>query len=246
MGTRIEGSVVLVSGANRGIGRALVEALLRRGAARVYAGARRVEGLSDVVAEYPDRVVPIGLDVTDAQSVEAAAAQSSDINMMINNAGVATAIPLRLGDALQGFRHELNVNVLGLLGLTQAVLPTLLRNGGAVVNIASLASLVNFTLAPTYGASKAAAHSLTQALRMDLAGTGIQVSAVYPGPVDTDMSRDVPFEKASATEVADAILDGVEAGDEEIFPDAMARELGALYFRDPKALEKQVAAMIAA
>ena len=240
MGRRIEGTVALVTGANRGIGKAFVEALLARGAARVYATARRPEALAGLAARHGDRVRALALDVTDPVAVAAAAEAAPDVRLLVNNAGVATVAPLLEHAALTALRVDLDVNVLALLDVTRAFAPALVRHGGVVVNLGSVASLVNFPLLPTYSVSKAATHSLTQALRAALAPQGVLVAGVYPGPVDTDMGQAVPFDKTPAPDVAHAVLDGVEAGDEEIFPDVMARGIGASYYADPRALERQV------
>lgn len=248
MTRHIAGSTAFVTGSNRGIGLAITEALLERGARRVYAAARRLDSLEGLLERWEERVVPVALDVTDAEAVAAAAALARDVDLLVNNAGVAgrMGVSILAGEALDTARWEMEVNYFGLLRVSRALAPALQANApAAVVNIASLASLVNFPFAATYSVSKAAAHSASQALRVAL-GDGVTVSAVYPGPVDTDMAADVPMEKASAAEVAHAILDGVERGDEEIFPDPMSAQMGAAYGDAPKAMERNVVAMAAA
>lgn len=245
---RIEGRRALVTGANRGIGRAITEALLDNGAAKVYAGARRPETLADLQEKYGDRLVPVTLDVTNREQVRAAAEVAGDIDLLVNNAGVAEHRDSSFEDEqwIESGRREFEVNVLGTLDVTQAFAPVLARNGGgAVVNVISVAGLVNFPLFLSYSLSKAAVHSLTQSTRIFLAAQGTQVLGVYPGPVETDMTEGIPFEKVSPRSVADAILAGIESGTEEIFPDPMAQQFGALYAGDPKALEHQVAEMAA-
>jgi short-subunit dehydrogenase len=144
-------------------------------------------------------------------------------------------------------RQEMDVNYFGTLAVTQAFAPVLAFNGGgAVVNIGSMAGLVNFAMVATYSASKAAVHSLTQATRLMLGAQGTQVFGVYPGPIDTRMSADLTWDKVSPADAAQAILRGVEAGHEEIFPDPMSAGLGTSYLTDPKGLERQMAAMAAA
>lgn len=248
-GQSIAGTVGFVTGANRGIGRALVEALVERGASKVYAAARRPETLRGLAAAHGERVVPVTLDVTRREQVRGAAEAAGDVSLLINNAGVAAdaggRFPVEEG-WVDAARHELEVNVLGLLDVTRAFAPVLEANGGgSVVNLASVAALVHFPLLPSYSASKAAVHSLTQGMRMALGGQGTRVVGVYPGPVDTDMAEGVPFEKTSPEAVAAAILDAVEAGTEEVLPDPMSAQLGGLFFHDPKELERQVAAMAA-
>jgi NAD(P)-dependent dehydrogenase (short-subunit alcohol dehydrogenase family) len=245
MAFRIAGTTALVTGANRGIGRALVEALLARGATKVYATARRPEALAEVVAASSGRVVPLTLDVTRPEEVRAAAAAAGDVRLLFNNAGVVAKFDGALTDSgwLAAARDEFEVNVLGLLSVTQAFAPILARQGGgAILNVCSVAGLVAVPVLATYSASKAAVHSLTQATRMLLAPQGTFVAGVYPGPIDTDMARDIPMEKTSPAEAALAILDGLEAGNEEIFPDRTSQQLGELFLHSPKALERHIAA----
>ena len=245
MAVQIAGTTALVTGANRGIGRALVEALLARGAARVYATARRPEALGDLVARYGERVVPMRLDVTRPSEVRAVVAQAGDVQLLINNAGIVAKFGGELTDAdwMTAARDEFEVNVLGALSVTQAFAPALTgRAGAAVVNISSVAGLVAFPFLASYSASKAALHSLTQATRALLAPNGVHVVGVYPGPIDTDLAKPFEMVKTAPEAAANAILDGLEEGREEIFPDPMAREVGELFLRDPKALERQFAA----
>ena len=236
---RIEGAVALVTGANRGIGRALTEALLARGARKVYATARNPEALR---ALRDERLVALRLDVTDADQIRAAAEAASDVDLVFNNAGLA--LPGGIADeaALDRARREMEVNYFGPLQLLRRLAPALARNGGgAVVNVDSTAGLTNVPFIPTYSASKAALHSLTQGLRAALRAQGIRVFGVYPGPVDTDMAKDIPMAKTPARDVARAIVDGLVAGTEDIFPDPMAKEFGESFLKGPKALEEQLA-----
>ena len=231
---RVSGGVILVTGANRGIGKALVEEALKRGARRVYAGARRPFAHAD------SRVTPLTLDVTDAAQIRAAVEKVDSLDMLINNAGISLRSELSDRAALE--RH-LAVNLFGAHDVTQAFLPLLARSKGSIVNILSLASLAAVPFDPSYSISKAAAFSLSQSLRALLAGRGVSVHAVFAGPIDTDMARGLDIPKASPESAARAILDGVERGDEDIFPDPMSEALkegwrdGAL-----KALERQFAA----
>jgi NAD(P)-dependent dehydrogenase (short-subunit alcohol dehydrogenase family) len=241
---KIEGAVALVTGANRGIGRALTEALLTRGAKKVYATARNPEALRDL---HDARLVLLRLDVTDGDQIRAAADAASDVEVVFNNAGVALAGGIADATMLGQARREMEVNYFGPLQLLQRLAPSLARNGGgAVVNIGSAAGLTSIPFLPTYSASKAALHSLTQAARILLGAQGTSVFGVYAGPVDTDMSRGLPFPKTSARDVAFAILDGIEAGQEDIFPDPFALDFGRRFGSSPKASERQIAAMAAA
>ncbi len=239
---RIEGAVALVTGANRGIGRALTEALLTRGARKVYAAARNPEALKDL---RDARLVALRLDVSDSELIRAAAEAASDVELVFNNAGVALATGIADATVLGQARREMEVNYFGPLQLLQRLAPTLARNGGgAVVNIGSAAGLTNLPFLPTYSASKAALHSLTQAARILLGAQGTSVFGVYAGPVDTDMSRELAFPKSSPRDVALAILDGIEAGQEDIFPDPFAVDFGRQFESSPKASERQIAAMV--
>jgi NAD(P)-dependent dehydrogenase (short-subunit alcohol dehydrogenase family) len=238
---KIEGAVALVTGANRGIGRALTEALLARGVKKVYATARNPESLR---ALRDQRLVSLRLDVTDADQIRAVGEAASDVELVFNNAGVA--LPGGIADltVFERARREMEVNYFGPLQLLHRLAPSLARNGGgAVVNIGSTAGLTNVPFIPTYSASKAALHSLTQAARILLGTQGTAVFGVYPGPVDTDMTRGFEMPKSSPRDVAVAILDGIEAGQEDIFPDPFAVDFGRQFASSPKASERQMAAM---
>src|SRR5262245_33876735 len=244
MTQRINGRVALVTGANRGIGRALTEALLARGARKVYATARHLEALR---ALRDERVVPLQLDLTDMEQIRAIGDTVSDVELVFNNAGVALARAIADPALVEQARREMEVNYFGPLQLLHRLSPTLARNGGgAVINVGSAAGLTNLPFVPTYSASKAALHSLTQAARALLGSQSTSVFGVYPGPVDTDMSRDFAVPKASPRDVAFAILDGIEAGQEDIFPDPYAVDFGRQFESSPKGAERQMAAMIAA
>jgi NAD(P)-dependent dehydrogenase (short-subunit alcohol dehydrogenase family) len=241
---RVEGAVALVTGANRGIGRALTEALLSRGVRKVYATARNPEALR---GQRDERLVSLRLDVTDVDQIRAAEEAASDVEIVFNNAGVALPGGIADSTVLDRARREMEVNYFGPLQLLQRLAPTLARNGGgAVVIIGSTAGLTNVPIIPTYSASKAALHSLTQAARFLLGAQGTSVYGVYPGPVDTDMTRGFDLPKASSRDVAFAILDGIEAGQEDIFPDPFAVDFSRQFGASPKASERQVAAMAAA
>jgi len=241
---KIEGAVALVTGANRGIGRALTEALLARGIRKVYATARNLETLSDVDDE---RVVALQLDVTDPNQIRAVGDATPDVELVFNNAGVQVGAGIADAKVVADARREMEVNYFGPLQLLHRLAPTLARNGGgAVVNVGSAAGLTSVPLFPTYSASKAALHSLTQAARVLLAVQGTSVFGVYAGPVDTDMTRDLLLPKTSPEDVAVAILDAIEAGQEDIFPDPFAADFGREFGASPKTAERNMAAMAAA
>ncbi|MFI0450783.1 SDR family NAD(P)-dependent oxidoreductase [Actinomadura sp. 6N118] len=234
----IAGKVVLVTGANRGIGQALVEEALRRGAKQVYAGTRQPLAHSD------RRVTPLTLDVTDAAQTRAAVERVGSLDILVNNAGLALFDDLSDRATLE--RH-LAVNLFGTYDVTQAFLPLLTRSRGAIVNVLSVAAFAALPVMPAYSVSKAAAFSLSQSLRALLAGRGVGVHAVLAGPVDTDMVRDLDIPKASPESVAQAIFDGVERGEEDIFPDPLSEPMAEGWrIGDAKALERQNATLVAA
>jgi len=226
---------VLVTGANRGIGNALVEEALLRGARRVYAGTR-------VPFEHADeRVTPLTLDITNPEQIARAVEAVDSLDILINNAGVALYDDLSDRAMLE---QHLAVNLFGTYDVTRAFLPLLLRSRGALVNNLSLSGIAPVPVQPAYSVSKAAAVSLSQALRPLLGGQGVKVHSVLTGPVDTDMTRDLDVPKAAPADVARAIFDGVESGDDEIFPDPWSLTLIDSWHRGPaKELERQVAAV---
>ncbi|THD46573.1 MAG: SDR family NAD(P)-dependent oxidoreductase [Bradyrhizobium sp.] len=236
-------AIVLVTGANRGLGRALADELLERGVKKLYAAARDPRTLA---ALDDPRVVKLRLDVTDADQVQRAIDAAPDVQIVISNAGLALGTALEGPGVLDQAQREMDVNYFGPLRLLQRIAPTLAKNGGGVfVAVASVAGLTNVPFLPTYAASKAALHSLIQAARVLLAGQGASVVGVYPGPIDTDMSRGLAIPKTAPRDVAIAILDGVEAGREDIFPDPFALDFGRAFEASPKDSERRVAAMMA-
>jgi NAD(P)-dependent dehydrogenase (short-subunit alcohol dehydrogenase family) len=234
----LKNKTILVTGANRGIGRALVEEALHLGAQRIYAATRTTFTHSD------PRVTPIILDVTDAAQIRKAAANIATLDILINNAGIAQYDDL--SDRSMLARH-LAVNFFGIYDLTTAFLPSLRRSHGAVVNMLSIVALAPLPLIASYSISKAAAFSLTQSLRAFLAGQGVRVHAVLTGPVDTDMNRGLDIPKASPESAASAIFAGVELEEEDIFPDPMSASLAEGWRTGAvKAMERQNASFVAA
>jgi NAD(P)-dependent dehydrogenase (short-subunit alcohol dehydrogenase family) len=232
----IANKTVLITGANRGIGQALVTEALKRGAARVYAGTRGPLRHAD------SRVTPLPLDVTDVAQIQRAAQAIDSLDILINNAGVALYDDLSDADVIE---QHLAVNLLGPFRVTRAFLPLLRRSRGAIVNNLSLAALAPLPVIPGYSMSKAAAFNMTESLRALLASQGVTVHAVFLGPVDTDMSRDLAIPKTSPESAARGIFDGLERGEEDIFPDP-ASQLVAEEWRTgvAKALERQFAAFV--
>lgn len=234
----LKNKTIVVTGGNRGIGQALVEEALRRGAKQVYAGTRQP-------LTHPDgRVTPLILDVTNAAQIQGAVESVESLDILINNAGWALYDDLSDRAVLE---QHLAVNLFGTYGVTRAFLPLLTRSRGAIVNVLSVTGLAALPIIPAYSISKAAAFSLSQSLRALLAGRGVRVHAVMTGPVDTDMSRGLDIPKASPESVARAIFDGVEKGEEEIFPDPMSVSMAESWRNGAvKALERQYAALVGA
>ncbi|GGJ55543.1 SDR family oxidoreductase [Deinococcus roseus] len=240
---KIQNSVALVTGANRGIGRALVQELLASGAKRVYATARDIRTLKDLLETDGDRVKAVQLDITDRHQVAQVACNLRDVNLLINNAGVLSGVGV-LNGPVEHMVQEMDTNHLGTLNMVRHFAGVIEENGGgAVVNLLTIIALASMPGFGAYSASKAAAWSMTQSIRAELKARNIEVYGVFPGAVDTDMIKDVQMPKTSPDEVAKAILAGVEAGTEDIFPDPMSQQLYEQWRRDHKAVERLLGAM---
>src|SRR5437588_6601726 len=228
---------VLVTGANRGIGQALVDEALRRGAQRVYAGTRQRFLHSD------ERVRPVMLDVTSADQIQSAVGNIGALDVLINNAGIAQYDDLSDPAVLE---QHLAVNLFGTHAVTQAFLPLLIRSGGAIINNLSVNALAPLPLIPAYSVSKAAAFNLTQSLRAVLAPQGVRVCAVFTGPVDTDMTRELDIPKATPRSVAAGVFDALQRGEQDIFPDPVSQSIAQGWDNNPaKQLERQYARLLA-
>lgn len=239
----LDGCIALVTGANRGIGAAFVQALLDRGAARVYATARDPEALRVAVDTSGGRLHALPLDVTDEDAVATAAETARDVTLLVNNAGVLSMGGFLGVESLDAARREMDTNYFGPLHMIRAFAPVLAANGGgAVINVISVAGHVNMPFIASYSASKAAAWSLSQGARAELKEQGTTLHAAFPGPVETEMADSLPVDKETPAAVVAAILDGVEAGEEDVYPDAYARSLRQKLDSDPKAVERMFAA----
>lgn len=225
---RIEGATALVTGANRGLGKAFVEALLAAGAAKVYAAARDPGAVADA------RVASIRLDVTRPEEVALAAEHCRDVTLLVNNAGAMLLTPVLAEGAEAALRHELEVNVLGVQRTMQAFAPVIARNGGgAIANMLSVVSLYVYPFNGTYGVSKHAAAALTEGARIQLRRQGVHVAGIYAGFIDTDMAADVAAPKTAPREVAERALQGLREGRDHIFGDDRSWQVWERLRRDP-------------
>ena len=228
----INNKIILVTGANRGIGKVLVETFIERGAKKVYAAVRQVESVSPLVEKYGDKVVPIHIDLSNPQSIVAAAQTAQDVQVVVNNAGAFKGTTPLDSNAIASLEFEMNINVYGLIHMAQAFAPVLKANGGGVfAQLNSVVSMKTFSNFATYSASKAAAYSITQALRELLGEQGTIVLSVHPGPIATDMG-----DAAGLTEIAEppslvasGIIEALKNEDFHVFPDSMAKQIGGAY-----------------
>jgi NAD(P)-dependent dehydrogenase (short-subunit alcohol dehydrogenase family) len=230
----LSNKVVLVSGANRGIGAATVRELLKAGVGKIYAGARNVKSLPDF---GDSRVVPLQLDVTSEASVTAAAKVANDVDVLLNNAGT-----IGYGDWVTSTQEvieaDMKTNFYGTLRVVRAFIPHFLNRGsGTIANVVSIVGLAPVPLLAGYSASKAALQSLTQALRATLEKSGIAVLGIYPGPVDTDAAKNIPLAKVTPEQAATNIVRGIENGESYIFPDPMALQIEQLWATNSRQLE---------
>jgi NAD(P)-dependent dehydrogenase (short-subunit alcohol dehydrogenase family) len=233
----IENSIALVTGSNRGLGKAYTDALLAAGAAKVYAGARDPAS----VAITDNRLIPVKLDVTQDSDVRAAAASCADINLLINNAGIMLARPMLAEDSESALRAEMEVNVFGMLRMVRAFAPVLARNGGgAIANMLSVVSWFVFPFNATYCASKHAALALTEGVRIQLKSQGTQVVAVYAGFIDTDMAAGFDREKTPPQQVAERTLDGIRYGLDDVHADERSEAIWQAVRSDPAGLRAQM------
>jgi NAD(P)-dependent dehydrogenase (short-subunit alcohol dehydrogenase family) len=235
----ISNTTALVTGANRGLGREMVQQLLAAGARKVYAAARDIAAVQDLAQANPGRVEALALDITNADQVAAAKARCADVNLLVNNAGINRGQGFIAAASLVDAQAEMNTNYLGTLAMCRAFAPQLAA--GAIVNVLSILAKVNLPAMGSLCASKAAALRMTEGVRAELAAQGTRVVAVMTGAVDTDMSRDFQGPKSSAAEVAQAVLAGLQRGDEEVYVGDMPGWINGALMQDPKGIERELA-----
>ncbi len=232
MGYDIKDKVVFITGANRGIGKVMVDSFLDYGVAKIYAAVRNLYSVAPLVEKYAEKIVPIYIDLGDPDSIKEAAGQAQDVDVVINNAGVLkVSTPLEEG-AVDALKFEMDINVYGLINMVQAFAPILKDNGGgAFVQLNSIVSMKCFSNFTTYSASKAAAYSITQALRELLEAQGTKVLSVHPGPIATDMGDTAGLTAIAEppTLVPEGIIQALEAGEFHAFPDSMAKQIWGAY-----------------
>lgn len=237
---KLDQSVALVTGANRGLGREFVQQLLAAGAARVYAAARDVAALQPLVDAHAGRVVAVALDITRPEQIAAARAQCADVTLLVNNAGINRGQGFISAGALDDAQAEMATNYIGTLAMCRAFAPQL-AGGGALVNVLSILAKVTLPAMGSLCASKAASLRMTEGVRAELAAQGTQVLAVMTGAIDTDMSRGFEGPKSTAAEVVGATLAALAAGEEEVYLGDMPAWVNAAMAADPKGLERELA-----
>jgi NAD(P)-dependent dehydrogenase (short-subunit alcohol dehydrogenase family) len=230
MSISVNNKVALVTGANRGIGKAIVESFLNHGAKKVYLAVRDPASTKALEEQFGSKVVTLRADVSDSESIKQLAEQAKDVDIVVNNAGIMRLASPLSDDAEEALTQELDINVFGLLRVANAFAETLEANKGALVQLNSIASIKTFADMSTYCASKAASYSLTQGLKDKLGEKGVSVLSVHPGPIATDMGASAGFDDApAATLVSEGIVTALENGDFHLFPDELAKQFEAAY-----------------
>lgn len=241
----VKDKVALVTGSNRGIGEAFVKVLVKSGAKKVYAAARNLDSLKPLIAQYPNIIEGVLLDVTNAEHVATLSQKVGQLDILINNAGIANACPSTAENALEMARLEMETNFFGPVQVTLALLPLLKQSKqAAIVNISSIAGISNFPALGTYSASKAAVHSFTQGLRAELMSDAIQVVGVYPGPIDTRMAEGMEMDKPQPEQVARRTFEALSEGKVDVLPDDFSEQMYEAYLQHPHQLEKAFAEMM--
>ena len=236
----LKNKTVLITGANRGIGAALVRSFLDAGAGQVWAGMRDP---SSAPKPTDPRVTPFAIDITNPDHVDAAAKRIGGVDILVNNAGIMSFNGI-LSASERDLPTDMDVNFYGTVRMMKAFAPLMAeRGGGVIANLLSIVSLSPISPITAYSASKAALLSATQAARAELAAHKIKVVGIFPGPVDTDLAKNMPMDKATPAAVAQAIVDGIAADEEDIFPDGTSKQAGQLYAKSPKELERYFGGM---
>lgn len=241
---QIKDSVVLITGANRGIGKAYAEAFFAAGAAKIYLGVRNTDSVKEFAQQDPDRLIPLQFDVTSATDIQNAASVAQDTTILVNNAGILIFDDFSSPELIENARKQVEVNYIAPLAITQTFAPILKKNGGgALVTVSSIVGHVSMPGITSYCASKYAVQSVILNARAQLAGQGTHVVGVYPGPIDTDMAADVDMEKFPPEQVAAETLKAIENGTEDVFTDAFSQQTYDAFRADPKAVEANMRAM---
>ena len=228
----ISGKVALITGADGGIGQAITESFIHQGVTKIYAAVLNPSSVSHLVQQYGEKIVPLPLDLLNSHSIAEVANKAIDVEIVVNSGGILKVSTPLDRDAINFLEQQFDVNVLGLIRLAQAFAPILKANGGgAFVQLNSVASLKSLSHFATYCASKAATYSITQALKETLGEQGTTVLSVHPGPIATEMGKAAGFEEVAEPPslVAEGIIKGLQAGDFHVFPDSMAKQIGAAY-----------------
>ena len=232
MTDNINNKVILVTGANRGIGKVIVETFLAAGAAKVYAAVRNIASVDFLAKQYGTRVVPLHIDLADPASINAAAETARDVDIVINNAGTFQEGELLAADVIESLSFQMDINVYGLINMAKAFVPILKANGGGVfAQLNSVVSMKAFGNFASYSASKAASYSITQSLREILGEQGIRVLSIHPGPIATDMADAAGLTAIAEppSSVAEAIIAALNSNDFHVFPGTMAKQIGSAY-----------------
>lgn len=230
MSMAVENKVALVTGANRGIGKSIVESFIKHGAKKVYLAVRDLDSTKELEDKYGNKVATVKADLSNTESIEHLAQQTTDVEIVVNNAGIGNPQATIGKEVEKEFQKQLDVNVFGFLRVANAFAKTLEKNKGALVQMNSVASLKNFPHLSIYSASKAASYSLTQGLRADLKDKGVNILSVHPGPIDTEMAAEAGFDNPSSPEtVSEGIVAALKPGDFHLFPDEMAKEVEQAY-----------------
>ena len=226
----VENKVALVTGANRGIGKSIVESFIKYGAKKVYLAVRDLDSTKELEDKYGNKVVTVKADLSNTESIENLAQQTTDVEIVVNNAGIGNPQVTIGKEVEKELQKQLDVNVFGFLRVANAFAKILEKNKGALVQMNSVASLKNFPHLSIYSASKAASYSLTQGLRADLKDKGVNILSVHPGPIDTEMAAEAGFNNPSSPEtVSEGIVAALKSGDFHLFPDEMAKEVEQAY-----------------